>query len=246
MSVIKNGKDQGGIAVIYITGDSHCPIDIGKLGSKHFDDSEMTKDDCVIICGDAGFTWFGRDSEDSYWQKWLHGKNFTTLFVDGNHENHDKLDSYPIEIWNGGKVHKLNDSVIHLMRGQVYTIDGHKIFTMGGATSTDKEYRKEGKSWWSRELPSNEEYDEAFANLEAHNWQIDYVVTHTAPDNIMHRLASWYGHDKLTNFLFVVDKQLEFKRWYFGHFHDDRIVDDEHHLLYSSIVPIERGLVSEG
>ena len=39
----------------------------------------------------------------------------------------------PVEIWNGGKIHRIKDSVIHLMWGQIYTIDGYKFFEMGGA-----------------------------------------------------------------------------------------------------------------
>ena len=37
---------------------------------------------------------------------WLDCKFFTTLFVDGNHENFDRLYEYPVEEWHGGKVHK--------------------------------------------------------------------------------------------------------------------------------------------
>lgn len=71
--------------------------------------------------------------------------------------------------WNGGKVHQIRPSVLHLMRSQVFTIDGVKFFTMGGAFSHDKQFRKEGVSWWSQELPSCEEYEEAERNLEMHN-----------------------------------------------------------------------------
>ena len=53
--------------------------------------------------------------------KWLSEKPWTTLFVDGNHENFDRLKNYPItEEW-GGKVQKIYDKVYHLMRGEIYT-----------------------------------------------------------------------------------------------------------------------------
>ena len=68
---------------------------------------------------------------------WLEGKPFTTLFVDGNHENFDRLYAYPVEEWHGGKVHKIRPSVIHMMRGQVFAIDGKSVFTFGGASSHD-------------------------------------------------------------------------------------------------------------
>ena len=224
--------------MIFVTGDTHCPIDIHKLNKNNFDDSQLTKDDYMIICGDAGFVWYGRDKEDLWWQKWIAQKKFTTLFVDGNHENHDKLDSMPVEMWNGGKIHKLNYSLIHLMRGQVYTINGLKFFTMGGAESHDKEYRKENISWWSREMPSDEEYEEALSNLDNNNWDVDYVITHTAPDNIQYRLCHWYSHNKLSNFLFTIDKDLKFTQWYFGHYHDNRKIDDLHTLIYSDVTRI--------
>jgi hypothetical protein len=59
------------------------------------------------------------------------------LFVSDNHENCDLLASFPVSEWNGGKVQFIKPSVIHLMRGQVFTIDSRKFFTMGGATSHD-------------------------------------------------------------------------------------------------------------
>ena len=134
--------------MIHITGDIHGTISVNKrLNTRNFpQQKQLTKNDYVIIAGDFGLIWDG-SKEDQYWLKWLNKtKPFTTLFIDGNHENFDLLEEYPVEIWNGGKVHRINDSVIHLMRGQVFEIEGKKIFTFGGAASHDKEYRKEGKS----------------------------------------------------------------------------------------------------
>ena len=124
--------------MIYITGDCHGEFE--KFDIDLFpDQKEMTKEDFMIICGDFGGIW---DKEVSGgWETKmldeLESKPFTTLFVDGNHENFDRLYSYPVEEWNGGKVHKIRPSVIHLMRGQVFTIAGKKIFTFGGAKSHD-------------------------------------------------------------------------------------------------------------
>ena len=58
------------------------------------------------------------------------------------------------------------------------------------------------------------------------------------PDNIQHKLAYWYGHDKLTNFLFVIDKDLKYKRWYSGHYHIDSDVGEKHTVLYSAIIEL--------
>ena len=79
--------------MIYITGDTHIPVDIKKLNAKKFPEQrELSENDYVIICGDFGGVWENSPS-DLYWLKWLNTRNFTTLFVDGNHENFELLNT---------------------------------------------------------------------------------------------------------------------------------------------------------
>lgn len=225
--------------MIYITGDTHGSIDIHKLNKRCFDDTNLTKDDYLIICGDFGLVW-DNSPEEKYWLDWLNEKNYTTLFIDGNHENLSLLNSYPVEIWSGGKIHKIRDSVFHLIRGQVFTIDNHTYFTMGGAASVDKDWRTPGKSWWPEEMPSNDEYEEAIQNLKLHNHQVDYIITHTAPTSIVNQLIPEIKPpDRLTDFLEDIKKSVKYKHWYFGHFHGDRDIDEKHTLLYYNIIPLE-------
>ena len=225
--------------MIYITGDTHGPIDIHKLNKRCFDDTNLTKDDYLIICGDFGLVW-DNSPEEKYWLDWLNDKNYTTLFIDGNHENHPLLNSYPEEIWNGGKVNKIRDSVLHLMRGQIFTIDSRTFFTMGGAASVDKDWRTPGKSWWTEEMPNKEEYTEAIQNLRLFNHQVDYIITHTAPTSIVNQLIPEIKPpDQLTNFLEAIKIGTKYKHWYFGHFHGDRDIDEKHTLLYYNIIPLE-------
>lgn len=121
--------------MIYFTGDTHS--DFARLSTDRFPEQKnMSKNDYVIICGDFGGLW-KKSNETDYWLKWLSDKPFTTLFVDGNHENFEMLNEYPTEEWNGGKIHKITDSLFHLMRGQIFNIDDKKIFTFGGAKSHD-------------------------------------------------------------------------------------------------------------
>ena len=166
---------------------------------------------------------------------WLNEKPFTTLFVDGNHENMDRLNSYPVEEWNGGKVHKIRPSVIHLMRGQVFNINGKKIFTFGGASSHDKDSRKEGKSWLSRELPSENEINVAIKNLTEANWKVDIVITHCAPSTIQRLINPSYDENILTDFLDNVKEKLIFEKWYFGHYHIDKQIDKKLFAVFNSI-----------
>ena len=127
--------------MIFITGDLHgnAREEMKRLNIDNFPtQKELTKEDYVIILGDFGFVWDKEENKhEKYWLDWLQDRNFTTLFIDGNHENHDRLKAYPISEWHGGKVHFIRPNVIHLMRGQVFTIENQKFLTMGGAPSHD-------------------------------------------------------------------------------------------------------------
>jgi predicted phosphodiesterase len=219
-----------------ITGDTHGEIDISKLNMRRFPEQEnMTKSDYLIVCGDFGCVWYG-DRRDDYWLNWLENKHFTTLFVDGNHENFNLLNTYPVVDFCGGKAHQVKPSVYHLMRGEIFEINGKKIFAMGGASSHDKAYRTEGKSWWPEELPSDAEYDHALKTLDKHNWCVDMVLSHCAPDSMQKQVADWYEHDKLTNFLQIVKHDLIYGGWYFGHYHVDKRLNGEGIAMYNEIV----------
>ena len=247
--------------MIYITGDTHS--DFSRFTEENFlIQSEMTKDDYIIICGDFGGVW--TFEEDSRREKealdWLNNKSFTTLFVDGNHENYTRLYNYPIEEWKGGKVHKIRDSVLHLMRGEIFDIDNKRIFAFGGARSHDiqdgilnldeeekiYEYRKRGAYfrirdflWWDLELPTNQEMENGIENLEKINYKVDYIISHCCPTSIQALINSTYKRDILTDYLQQISEKCTFKRWYFGHYHDYKQVTSQFTLLYENIVPLE-------
>lgn len=209
--------------MIYATGDAHGSLQ--RFGSKCFPEQKaMSREDCVIICGDFGGICAGT-SEENYWLNWLEEKPFTTLFVSGNHENFDLLAEYPVEEWHGGQVQHVRPHVLHLMRGQLYDIGGHTFFTMGGASSHDIQdgildpmeldfarqywlmrrrrqvFRVKGVSWWPEELPSDAEYATAIEALDRAGWKADYVINHCAPTSVMQKLNSEYQADPLTDFL---------------------------------------------
>ena len=222
--------------MIFATGDIHGDIDIHKLSRRSFNYSGLSKEDYIIICGDFGCVWDGSKT-DEYWLNWLNDLPVTILFCDGNHENFDLLNSYPVEEWNGGKIHRIKNSVIHLMRGQVFDLHGCKIFVMGGASSYDKKYRKEGKSWWKQELPNCQELEEAMQNLEKCQFKVDYVLTHCAPSTIHKNLVQSDDTDSLTSFLELVSGRVTFKKWYFGHYHMDCEIQ-RYRAIYNDFVRI--------
>jgi DNA repair exonuclease SbcCD nuclease subunit len=250
--------------MFYITGD--CHRDFERFNMRIFpEQKEMTKDDYVIICGDFGGVWSrGEESEEEKaLLDRLDSKSFTTLFVDGNHENFDRLYDYPVEEWHGGKVHKIRPSVIHLMRGQVFEIDEKKIFAFGGASSHDidggilelddpdykrkkmeldrgwRPYRINHVSWWSQELPSVEEMEEGRRNLLLHDQSVDFIVSHCCASSTQILLGGgMYKPDILTSYLEDIRRSTKFKKWFFGHYHDNRNVNLEEILLYEQIIRI--------
>ena len=142
--VCKQCFDLGGdFFIVYLFGDIHGGIDISKLNTKNFPEQKhLTRDDYVIILGDFGLVW-DESKEILYWLRWLGNKPFTVLFIDGNHENFDLLNQYPVVDYLGGKAHKVSENIYHLMRGEIFTTDGNKYFCMGGAESVDKENRQD-------------------------------------------------------------------------------------------------------
>lgn len=229
--------------MIFITGDTHGEIDIRKFNSRKFPEQKnLSKSDFVIVAGDFGIPW-DRTKEYKYWLDWLSDKNFTTLFIDGNHENFGIINSYPITEWNGGKVHKISDSIFHLMRGQIFIIENLKFFTFGGAKSSDIQYREEGVSWWKEEMPTQKEYDEGSQNLEKNDWIVDYIITHTCPAEIQKILIERFDknleYTELNQYLSEINAKTIFKHWYFGHNHIDENLTSKHTILYNNIIRIQ-------
>lgn len=214
-----------------ITGDTHGTFDLAKL--KTYCLTHKTDDKYILILGDCGVC-FHNGLKDEIIKKALEGlpcKNI--LFLDGNHENFDLLNSYEVKEWNGGKVHFISDKIIHLMRGQVYEIEKKKWFVFGGGNSIDKQWRIEGRSWWRDEMPSKEEYEEGLNNLEKTGNKVDYILTHTAPYSICRQLVNhmYSGEEELQQYFDVIKDAVEFKEWYFGHWHMDRTIENFHAMF---------------
>ncbi len=230
--------------MIFITGDTHCPEDMEKLNEENFPQQKrMTKKDYVIICGDFGDIWSAQSNEKKDMLHWLSQKNFTTLFLDGNWENYGKLNSHTVTVWNGGNVHRLTSSVIHLMRGQIYHLDHRLFFVMGGACSKYKEVRKRDGTWWPEEMPSAREYHEAWRNLEKAHYKVDYILTHTAPYSLVTQLRDVEGEYPLNRFLQEVEEKARYKHWFFGHFHRDIQLDGKHTAVYQKFIPLPAHLL---
>ena len=252
--------------MIYITGDCHA--NWGKLATHSFTEQKnMTRDDFVIVCGDFGI-WQDTKSE-RWWLDWLSERPFTLLFVDGNHENFDRLysDEFNVVDFHGGKAHQIRENVYHLIRGHIFDLCGKKFFAMGGASSHDiddgildpddfvdeddfrntyakwwrknKMFRVNHQSWWKEELPSEEEMNFGLDNLKKHNNKVDFIISHCCPQHIASTFSiGLYKADKLTQYFDKIAETVEFKKWFFGHYHNDTQIMCDYIMLYDQIVRV--------
>ena len=230
--------------MIYITGDTHG--DVYRFEEIH-EQYRLTDKDKLIVAGDFGCI-FGLGLHDEHKLDMLAELPYTILFIDGNHECFPQIYTYPEELWNGGRVHRIRPNILHLMRGQVFDIEDTSIFTMGGGYSIDVAFRIPGRSWWPEELPTEEEYEEALRNLAAHGNRVDVIISHAAPEETMQMFVQtgvishrYLQEGRLNGFLENVRQTVEHRHYYFGHMHIDRQLFRNQTALYYDVYRLEDG-----
>jgi predicted phosphodiesterase len=248
-------------ARLFVRGDTHGDQNVFlEL------DKTIGAGDYLFICGDFGFL-FKNDIFENRFLDDLQERPYTILFVDGNHENFDRLyNEFEIVDFHGGKAHKIRDNIYHLMRGYVFNFEGKKFFAFGGASchdikdgildrddyQTDKEFKKIIKiyqwwrrmfrinhiSWWKEELPSQEEMDFGLKTLSERGYKVDYVITHCLPQEVCSMLG-FREPDTITLFFNTLLRNgLKFTKWYCGHYHLNTQIMGKFNILYESIVRI--------
>jgi len=224
--------------MIFVTGDTHGQADFDKLLRFARENPNLTLNDFVIIAGDFSAIW-DKNTLDRELQPYRE-LPFTVLFADGNHENFNLLNAYPVEEWQGGTVHKIKPDIIHLMRGQVFTIAGRKIFTFGGADTIIKDRLVENVIWWRGEFPTEAEFQEGIENLRKHNNAVDFVVTHSCGARALQfpavqAIPGLWKEYKETKMLTHFEQTVSFRHWYFGHFHIDAELSESYTALYHAV-----------
>lgn len=254
--------------MIYITGDIHG--DPRRFNTDSFPEQKgMTRDDFVIVLGDFGLIWNNEQTrQEKYWLDWLNDKPFTTLFIDGNHDNFSVLNNMFEEVdFHGGRAHKIRSHVYHLMRGYVFELCNKKIFAFGGASSHDiqdgildpndyaneddfriiynqwnkrhKLFRVRGVSWWDEELPSEEEMQRGILSLEQCGNEVDFIISHCCPQQIAALFSQGlYKPDILTYYFNDIMQRVKFARWFFGHYHDNRQIMSKFIMIYEQIIRV--------
>lgn len=78
-----------------ITGDTHGLLDIEKL--KIYSQTHNTTEEYIVILGDVGVCFHGGIKDERVREELERMPSKGVLFIDGNHENFEILNSYEVE-----------------------------------------------------------------------------------------------------------------------------------------------------
>ena len=168
--------------------------------------------DAMVQVGDFGYAWPGTKPfafSKSFMDQSCIDKASAIPFywLDGNHENHNQLDA------DGGA---WQPGMTYQPRGSIREFGDKRAMFFGGASSIDKEYRIQDKSWWPQESIT---YGQILKAMETEG-PIDIMFTHEHPLSFPYgSYTKEFGRaDKQA--LDALREKFRPKWWFFGHHHD--------------------------
>ena len=230
---------------IYITGDTHG----GYQRIRNFcKKNDTSKEDVLIILGDAGYNYFLNERDDQTKQK-IAKMPITLFCIRGNNEARpNTLSTMNTQLFFGNSVfyettypnikyavdgldyeipieHWINDI------GEISTKNIHAM-VIGGAYSVDKYHRlANGWSWFEDEQLNDiekENIKDYLSYLYSKNKPIDVFLTHTCPcvyvptDLFLPMIDQSMVDNSMERFLGEIDFQFPYKAWFWGHYHANR------------------------
>lgn len=170
--------------------------------------------------GDFGYWPRYRPDHHNKFMDILDGLGLPIYFADGNHEDHEVLDTtFPHE-----GVTQLRDFIFHVHRGTVLHIASRRVIFFGGAVSVDRTYRTPGVDWFHQEIPTMGQLNRTLA-LDP----VDIVVAHDVPAWVdfgypPHEHAFWPAEelrasDRFRALLSEIATTLNPSLWLAGHHH---------------------------
>lgn len=224
--------------MIYITGDKHGDYrSVFDFCSKHV----TTREDIMIVLGDAGINYY-LNERDYVLKDSLLDLPVTLFCVHGNHEERpENIDGYKTREFHNGIVcyEEKYPNILFAKDGEIYNFDGKSTLVIGGAYSVDKNYRlMMGYNWYSSEQPNDNIKDRIRKVLKEHNNEVDIILSHTCPFKYLPYEVFLSGIDQSTvdngteKFLDEIEETTKYKKWYCGHYHTDKKIDDIRFMMY--------------
>lgn len=225
--------------MIYITGDIHGNIEqfkeiMGKVTCK--------QENTLIILGDLGANYY-LNKTDKKFKNIISQYNINLFVIRGNHDANPVNLNYMKEIEKYENIGYIEDeypNIFYAKNGEIYTIENNTFLVLGGAYSVDKWYRLEkGYKWFPDEQMSEEEKQNFW---KKNITKVDTILTHTCPYGNMprHLFLSQIDQSTVDNsmeiFLDKVKLNIEYKNWFFGHYHANEKIEENMYMLYDGII----------
>jgi 3-oxoacid CoA-transferase subunit A len=164
--------------------------------------------------------------------------------VHGNHKRRPETLGHKETTRHGGTVYGKPEfpSILFAKNGEISAFGGKKCIAIGGAYGVDKPVcLAEGWGWWSDEQPSQEIRERVEVRLNMEGWCVNIVLSHTVP--LKYEMYEKFidvvdqaGVDKTTEqWLDTIGDRLDYKRWYCGHYHTDKVID-KIQFLYNDFI----------
>ena len=129
-----------------------------------------------------------------------------------------------------------------------------QVVTMGYSKNIDKKSQKKADriinkipsllmSWWKDEQPSSQTKEQCEEILAEQDWNIDVVLTHTAPlkfeptEEFIEGLNQDFVDKTTEKWLDTIEEKLQYKFWYAGHYHTNKTVSNSFKFLYKQVMP---------
>lgn len=240
--------DDGTPEKYYITGDKHRNF----LHVKDFcREMNTRRKDVLIVLGDAGFNYYD-DVRDDKLKKKISNLNITLFCIHGNKENRPQnIGTYGIRSFCGGKVYyePKYPNIYFAIDGEIYNFEGKKYMVAGGAHSVDKiRCLNENEPFWEDEMPDDTIKAKVENKLLLENNKIYGMMTHTCPIDYLptemfmstcqnaaikrnprkakSKKLFKLDIDRTTEeWLGKLEKEIDYKVWYCGHYHIDKQID---------------------
>lgn len=247
--------DDGSPTKFFITGDKHRNFDRVKEFCRQMG---TRRKDILIILGDAGFNYYD-DKRDDDLKREMSRLNITLFCLHGNKENRPQnVGTYGIRSFCDGKVYyePKYPNILFAIDGEIYTFEGNKYMVVGGAHSVDKmRCLEEETPFWEDEMPDEQTKELVEARLQQENNKIYGMMTHTCPIDYLptemfmstkqaaslKRKPRWKKKKKLFKpdidrsteiWLGALEKNLDYKIWFCGHYHVDKPIDKIHMMCH--------------
>ena len=231
--------------MIYIIGDRHGDLEFVR---EFCDDHPgISRDDVLIILGDVGIN-YDLNRQEKKVKKMLAKLPVTLLCVHGNHEERPRnIKGYKETEYFDGIVYQERrfPNILFCRDGENYRIGNRHFFVLGGAYSTDKYLRLEkGWKWFSSEQPSPDDRINAENMIRQCDYHFDIVLSHTCPRKYIGKGLKHVYHDQheidysTEDWLDDIENRITYNHWYFGHFHQDRDINEKLTVVYDKVIEV--------